>query len=378
MTTVAGVQNYSGMMTITAIERSLQLYASLEFPDNNIQKSIVTHADKVIDNGNIIIDNKQHTKWFDKSGLCYFGKGPVKPDIIYGQPNISTKHGISKDFKKIFEILNGYRPEYFLFIIPAKFKDKIIAYFKSSNGVPNYKWTVVRISALTLGIPVKASYFCIVGSKKKLSPVVKELTIENLPTINDRLISLYETNEYRLNIDRIKNHDLLPYDNCGIQMKLLWDSIPILEPGQALYDFPDEYPLCAKEYQGKLLKIQMPVRPHLNMPIGSISVTPKYIHPVLARPLTIRELARISMIPDSIDFGTNYLKGFRYLSNLIPQPVCEYAFSLVDSTHHGEKNNIIFIDASKQVDALYKDAKKINRDQKIVFNDGESNCIIEA
>jgi len=366
---IVGLFNHSNMITFAASRMGFNVGAAVEYPTSPLRKTTANYARQILHQQevNLIIDKpfwKQEerqdpvTHW-SKQGLHFQDQLIVEdPWIVYSQPFIparsSNNQDIMHEIKMIFELTlaQSFKPEFFLFITTAYHKEQILEYFQNNDF--GYRWTVIKINAPALSVPIRSSYFIIIGSRNGLSPAVAPIHIKEITTVWDVLHD--ET------INELPNSDPLP--NQGIQLKMLWDSSSILKPGECLYHkSPRDFPQSLKDYMAKgrtLLKIQYPLRLEKDFVAPTISVTPRMIHPVEPRPLSIREMARLLRIPDNVQFHLQTSSTMRFIGNVIPLPVSEYAFDLILRIKNRQVNesNQPFIHASSQVEEALKN---INR-----------------
>jgi hypothetical protein len=359
---IMGVCCYSNSLTYAALQAGHNLVLDVEYPENPLQKTLIYYAASSIPDANIVIESMDtpgngnppidYLVKFSATGIR-LGEQTYNPRVIYSQPNVSIKSGLVKGFDNVFNRIGKYRPEEFVFVLPARYRKEIVEYFAQRQD--GYRWNTIRVNAMALGVPIRASYFVVLGSQSGKIPVIEETTLNDTPSIWD-VISDLET----VPMDAEKGHSFLP--RKGIQLEMLWDSIPLLAEGEMLYDVsPEKYPDSMKQYANKILKVQLPVRLSRRLPSPSVSINPKYIHPTQDRPVTTRELARFLGLPDTFHLRPKHSSTFRFLGATIPIPVCLYAFDLVEKLFVGEVetgNFPEFFNASEKTDILYRHIRR--------------------
>ena len=349
-----GIHAYGGSLSIALSELGFKPMIQLEAEQEHYRVASRFFGDRVV-----VID--ENRKWSD---AIKWLKGQ-SIDLIYGQPVWQGGRQINNDVSSIDEkkdvdnfisIVKALEPRFVVMAASKRAESQITkrikkSFYRSDGETWYYNWSMIRTNAILHGVPQDRDILFVVGFKDfadkvrfhnvLLARVPKQLAdvdeiasvwkaIEDLseiePTPNGTIS--FQANE---KMQLVNNH-ILPGEKNSILSRLLYESIPLLKEGDSFDDIEERPAVVKEKGDNYFLKGQLPVRLHRNLPAPSIYSAERYIHPVLNRPMTLRELARLFGVPNNFDLGGYYGPGLTVLGRFVPIPVSKWLFEIIAET----------------------------------------------
>ena len=350
-----GVHAYGGSLTLAAKDAGFTPLAQLESDKDHYRMAVRYFGDRLL-----VLDPL--SEW--KDALHFLGHEPIH--LVYGQPlwksarvmnnQLMDENPAVDDFVMVTKKLN---PQFILLAAARRAKEQIQK--RLSRDLPNYSLTFVRTNALLHGLPQDKDILFVFGCNNIIQSTIIANVIEknrpadfkdakDVPKLWDAIapFSLAEPAENGSKSDGrsingfddlISSH-VIPGRKKSVLSRILWESIPLLEEGQTFDNIEERPPIFIEKGENYFQKGQLPIRFHRELPATAIYATERYIHPSLARPMTLRELAVLFGVPNNFDLGPYFGPGLTILGRFTPIPAAVWAFKIFDSASFEDTVNV--------------------------------------